>query len=148
MDLDEKAARDSHLLQEWLREMTGRKIYLTAPTHVAANNLRVEGLEPMTLCRFWNRYLKQGTGLHKDCTIVIDEVSQVSTLFWHRLTPLSRLCQVICCGNPEDQLLAVADSFLDVPLEIDVSGGQLLRSVCGPPTLAGLAHTQSCTRLR
>ena len=32
----------SHLLQEWLREMDRRKIYLTAPTHVAARNLRVE----------------------------------------------------------------------------------------------------------
>ena len=67
-------------VQEWLKEITGRKIYLTAPTHVAARNLRVEGLEPMTLCRFWNRHLKPGAGLHKDCTVVIDEVSQVSTL--------------------------------------------------------------------
>ena len=47
------------------------------------------------------------------------------------MAPLSRLCQIICCGNPEDQLLAVADSFLDVPLSVDVSEGQLLRSVCG-----------------
>ena len=77
----------------------------------------------MALWRFWNRHLRPGAGLHKDCTVVVDEVSQVSTLFWHRLAPLSRLCQVICCGNPEDQLLAVADSFLDVPLSVDVSEG-------------------------
>ena len=31
----------------------------------------------------------------------------------------------------EDQLLAGADSFLDVPLSVDVSESQLLRSVCG-----------------
>ncbi len=38
---------------------------------------------------------KLGAGLHKDCTAVIDEVSQVSTQMWHRLAPLSRLCLVI-----------------------------------------------------
>ena len=60
IDLDEATAREwvqgggslmlaglpgtgkSHLVQEWLRELPGRKIHLTAPTHVAARNLRVE----------------------------------------------------------------------------------------------------------
>ena len=101
----------------------------------------------MTIAAFWHRHLKPGA-LHKNCTVVIDEVSQVSTLFWHRLAPLARLCQVICCGNPEDQLLAVADSWLDVPLSVDVSEGQLLRSICGHRRLRLTEGKRSCQALR
>ena len=34
-------------------------------------------------------------------------------------------------GNPEAQLLSVQDSWIDVPLAIDVSDGTLLKSICG-----------------
>ena len=136
----------SFLVMQWVAELT-RKVYLTGPTHVSCRNLRVEGLEPMTLQRFWNRHLKLGSGLHKDCTLVIDECSQVNTLMWHRLAPLARLCQVIVMGNPEDQLLAVADSWLDVPLEVDVSETQLLRSMCSYRRLRLTEGKRSCREL-
>ena len=136
----------SHTVMGLINDST-RKVYLAAPTHVAARNLRVEGLEPMTLHRFWNRYLKQGSGLHADCTVVIDEVSQVSTQMWHRLAPLARLAQVICMGNPEDQLLAVADSWLDQPLQQDVSESLLLRSICGYRRLRLTEGKRSCGQL-
>ena len=79
--------------------------------------------------------------------MVIDECSQVNTLMWHRLAPLARLCQVIVMGNPEDQLLAVADSWLDVPLEVDVSETQLLRSMCGYRRLRLTEGKRSCSEL-
>ena len=101
----------------------------------------------MTLHRFYNRHVKPSAGLHKDCTVVIDEASQVSTQMWHRLAPLARLCQVICMGNPEDQLLAVADSWMDVPLEIDVSESQLLRSICGYRRVRLTEGRRSCSQL-
>ena len=68
-DLDERGAREavlagssiyvgglpgtgqSHTVMGWIRGST-RKVYLTAPTHVAARNVQVEVLEPMTLHRF------------------------------------------------------------------------------------------------
>ena len=101
----------------------------------------------MTLHRFYNRHLKPGAGLHKDCTVVIDEVSQVGTLFWHRLAPLARLCQIICIGNPEDQMLAVQDSFMDQALEEDISESQLLKSICSYARLRLTTGQRSCSDL-
>ena len=121
-----------------------KKVFLCAPTHVAARNLSVDENQGITLQRFWNRYLKQGSGLHAECMVVIDEVSQVSTQMWHCLAPLARLCQVICMGNPEDQLLAVADSWLDQPLQKDVSESPLPRSICGYRRLRLTEGKRSC----
>ena len=39
--------------------------------------------------------------------------------------------QIILMSNAEDQLLAVQDSGMDVPLSIDVSQGVMLKSLCG-----------------
>ena len=77
-----------------------RRAILTARTHVAARNLRSEGLEPVTLQRLNNRYLKNGA-LGEETTLVIDEVSQINTSLWHAICPLAALgVQIICMGNP------------------------------------------------
>ncbi len=90
---------------EWVKELKKtRRVILTAPTHVAARNLRCEGLEPITLQRFYNRYIKNGS-LSQDLILVIDEVSQINTSLWHTICPLARFgVQLILMGNPEDKL--------------------------------------------
>ena len=67
---------------------------------------------------------------------------------WHYLRPLAGVAQIIAMGNPEDQLGAVADSFMDVPLEdMDFSASQLLRSLCGYTRLRLTVGRRSCQAL-
>ena len=102
---------------------------MSAPTHVAARNLRSNDLEPMTLQRLNNRYLKNGA-LCEDVCLVIDEISRVNTFLWHAICPLARFgMQFIIMGNPEDQPLSVQDSWIDQPLSKDVSNSTSLKSV-------------------
>ena len=69
----------------------------------------------------------------------------MNTRMWHYLTPLAGYAQVIVMGNPEDQMGGVCDSFLDVPLEdMDISEGQLLRSMCGYTRLRLTIGRRSC----
>ena len=81
-------------------------------------------------------------------TLVVDEVSQVNTALWHAICPLARLgVQLICMGNPEDQLLSVQDSWIDVPLSVDVSNGTMLKSICGYKRLGLTEGKGSCREL-
>ena len=99
---------------------------MCAPTHVASKNMRCEGVETITTQRLHNRFLKYGAFEYG--TLVINEVSQVSTQLWHAIIPLSMLVvQIICMGNPEDQLLPVQDSFMDQHLELDISSATMLK---------------------
>ena len=50
-------------------------------------------------------------------------------------------------GNPEDQLLSVQDSWLDVPLAVDVSDGVMLKSICGYKRLRLTEGKRSCREL-
>ena len=62
--------------------------------------------------------------------------------------PLAKLgVQIICMGHPEDQLLSVQDSWMDVPSTIDVSDGMLLKSSCGYARLILVEGKRSCIRL-
>ena len=104
---------------------------MCAPTHVATRNMRCYGVESITIQRLHNRFLKYGT-FDPGATLVIDEISQVNTVIWHAIIPLVRLgVQIICMGNPEDQLLSVQDSWMDTPLAVDVSDGAFLKGMCG-----------------
>lgn len=49
----------SYTCMAWVKELKKtRRVILTAPTHVPARTLKCEGLEPITLQRFYNRYIK------------------------------------------------------------------------------------------
>ena len=107
-----------------------KKVIMCGPTHVATKHMRVEGAECITIQRLHNRCLRYGN-FEAEC-LVVDEISQVNTLLWTALVPLGLLgCQIICMGDPENQLLSVLDSWMDVPLSIDVSQGTMLKSLCG-----------------
>ena len=108
--------------------------------------MRCEGVESITVQRLYNRYLKYGT-FDTATTLIINEISQVNTSIWHALMPLAKLgVQIICTGNPEDQLLSVQDSWMDVSLAIDVSDGTLLKSICGYKRLRLVEGKRSCNR--
>ena len=69
----------SYTVLRWVEELRKtRRVILTAPTHVACNNLRVGGMIPETLARLMHTALKYGT-LTKDSTLVVDEISQINT---------------------------------------------------------------------
>ena len=109
--------------------------------------MRVEGVETLTVQRLYNRLLKYGV-FEPTATLIIDEISQVSTVLWHAILPLARLgVQIICMGNPEDQLLSVQDSWLDKTVEVDVSDGAMLKSLCGYKRLRLTEGKKSCTQL-
>ena len=50
-------------------------------------------------------------------------------------------------GNPEDQLLSVQGSWVDVHLNVDVSESLLLNSVCGSKRLRLTEGKRSCKEL-
>ena len=100
-----------------------------APTHVASRNLRVDGLEPMTLQRFWNRFLKQGGGLHKDCCVVIDECSQVDNALALEIDYALR-------ELPHDPFIAVAADYKQLQ---PVSSSWVMARICGNDTTITLS---------
>ena len=84
-------------------------------------------MRSQSIQRLHNRFLKYGT-FDPGAALVIDEISQVNTVIWHAIIPLVRLgVQIICMGNPVDQLLSVQDSWMDTPLAVDVSEGVVKR---------------------
>ena len=95
-----------------------RRVIMCAPTHVATRNMRCEGIESITNHRLHTRFLKYRT-FDPKTILVIDEISQVNTITWYAIIPLVWLgIQIICMGNPEDQLLIVQDSWMDTPLPL------------------------------
>ena len=60
----------STTVRGWVKQLD-KKVFLCAPTHVAARNLSVDDNQGITLQRFWNRYLKHGS-VPKGAVVVID----------------------------------------------------------------------------
>ncbi|MDA8584301.1 AAA family ATPase [bacterium] len=129
------------------RSSSERRVIMCAPTHVATRNMICGDVESITIQRLHHRFLKYGT-FDPNATLVVDEISQVNTSIWHAIVPLVRYgVQIICMGNPDDQLLSVQDSWMDTPLAVDVSDGTLLKGLCSYKRLRLTDGKLSCHAL-
>ena len=115
----------------WVREALAKtpRIIWCAKTHVASQNLSKEGI---TVARLYRRFVSTGA-VSPGTACVFDEASLLSTRdFECVVLPLAKLgCQMILIGDPQNQLLAISDTFGDKDLARDISDSAMLKSAVG-----------------